>query len=127
MKSIDPLVVYLREYRLDDDSSAVRQKSVSSQHSDDSSANHPKEVINSDPFVKNQDNVYDIRIKRIAEVRHHSGSLSSHLQYRDLSKHDYMAQTTFRVDSKDYSSLSEINMIFKGNINKTYYVIHIHD
>ena len=119
MKSIDPLVVFVREYKLDQESSPSRQLSTSSDNRDhDNTKNHTTEAhsVNSDPFVKTEDIVFDIRIKRIAEIKHHTSSSSHHVQFRDINKHEAtLAHSTFRVDSKDYSSLSEINLIFKGN------------
>lgn len=119
VKSIDPLVIYIREYKIEQEQNTSRQLSTSSDHiaAEDAESRAPApEVVNSDPFVKSHDIVYDIRIKRIAELRHHaSSSLSQHVQFRDINKHEALSsQSAYRVDSKDYSSLSEINMIFKG-------------
>jgi hypothetical protein len=130
LQSIDPLVVFTREYSIDVDANTVESRSKQQDEhqgnyidiDDAESASHAPTTtsgvapVNSDPFVKAHDIVFDIRVKRVVDpshLKHHPYMTHQPCQFRDVSQAD-LDHAGFRVDSRDYSSLTEINTIFEG-------------
>ncbi len=96
--SIDFIVTTVREYQMNQDAQEIMLSPIVAPTSS-----------NADPFVGLNDTLYDIRFKRI--INETSGS-------RHLSS-EYLCSTQphFCCDSdEDYSALSEINTVFKGNL-----------
>lgn len=136
LQSIDPLVVFTREYSIDIETpNTVTTASATSPSRHDehqgnyidfddrdnhsiTSSSHPSNsiaanAVNSDPFVKAHDIVFDIRVKRIVDASHLKQTMHQPCQFRDVSQAE-LEHPSFRVDSRDYSSLTEINSIFEG-------------
>jgi hypothetical protein len=134
-KSIDPLVVYLREYKAvtgrSSSTSSITQQEASSMPETPNDVDHVivgngcrngngtvgscGQEINSDPFVHLQDVLFDIRVKRLVDPSH-AHNMTQHHQstalFQDVAQPDNGHK--FRVDSKDYSSLTEINVVLDG-------------
>ncbi len=128
LQSIDPLVVYTREYSINNEAPKINSSSSLRRNDEQqgnfidfddadnrsaTSSSHPPTAVHSDPFVKAHDIVFDIRVKRIVDPSHLKHAMNQPCQYRDVGQAD-LDHPGFRVDSRDYSSLTEINTIFEG-------------
>jgi hypothetical protein len=74
------------------------------------------DYVNSDPFIAMGTASYDLRIVRVLDESEHGldHGYHGHMKVKDFLSGSEPRQYSFRTDSREYSTLNEINSIFAG-------------